>query len=281
MLGAIAGDIVGSPWVNGRCPEEEFTLFADGCNFTGDTVGLIGIAEALVAGSELGSTLRVWVRRYPDRSYGDWFRAWATEARPEVRHEAYDSFSNGAAMRVASAGWLGKSYAEVLSLADRTARITHDHPEGMRGAMAIAAAIWWGRQRVPVEALRQRLIGHTGYPLEARLADLKAGPGASSQAVDSVPMALIIALESGSWAAAMKNAAAVGGETDTLCCMTGAVAEALYGLPPDIARKTLAYLSSDMAMIVAQMYARAEVMLPWRQPDWVRWQRLLEHMVLQ
>lgn len=274
MLGAIAGDIVGSRWANGRCPEQDFTLFSESSDFTGDTVCLIGIADSLVSGSEIGSTLRVWVRRHPTRSYGDWFAVWAKESQ----RGAYGSYSNGAAMRVASTGWLGASLDEVQALAEKTARLTHDHPEGLRGAKALAAAIWWGRQRVPTEALRQRLIGFSGYPLETSLADYKAGAGASNLAADSVPMALTIALESGSWVETMRNAAAIGGKTETLCSMAGAVAEALYGLPPDVARKTLRYLSSEMVLVVAQVYARAEVPLPWRVPDWTNWRHLMAHV---
>lgn len=272
MLGAIAGDIVGSLWENSQCPEADFVPFASGARFTDDTVCLIGIADALVSGHEIGSTLRVWVRAHPDLRFSDWFSVWAKASE----RGAYGSYSNGAAARVASAGWLGASFDEVLALAAETARITHDHPEGMRGAKAIAAAIWWGRQRVPVDALRQRLIGCTGYPLDASLADLKAGAGATNQAVTSVPMALIIALESGSWLEAMQNAAAIGGQTDTLCSMTGAVAEAIYGLPPDLARKALKYLSGDMVMVVAQVYARSETQLPWLALDWARWRPLLQ-----
>lgn len=260
MLGAVAGDIAGSPWEGGVCSPEEFTLFNDTCVFTDDTVLSVAVAEALLYRKPVADTLREWTLDFPSRGYGGGFIDWAhTPGKP-----AYGSAMNGGAMRVAAVGWLARDISECLVEAKRTAEVTHNHPEGIQGAQAIALAIWLARQKTlsPTE-IRGLLPRYVPYDLSASVHDLRGGDGASTWAKDSVPIAIISALESRSWLEAVKNAVSIGGDCDTTACMAGGIAEALYGLPFETALKTITYLPSGMTKIIGEVYRRVGQPLPW------------------
>lgn len=259
MLGAIAGDIAGSPWEGGQCPAKEFTLFGGDCVFTDDSVCSIAVAQALLDEVPFDDALRSWVKRYPSRGYGGGFIDWASD--PE--RGPYDSFGNGGAMRVAAVGWLARSVGECLSMAEASATVTHSHAEGVEGAKAIALAVWMARQGATPAKIRRELSWHTSYDLSATIDELRAGMEASTRAIDSVPIALVCAMESGSWRDAVRNVASVGGDCDTTACMAGAVAEARFGLPGEVARAALTYLPPEMVGVVARVYAKAGHPLPW------------------
>jgi len=258
MLGAIAGDICGAPWEGAACPKERFSVFGYGSAFTDDTVCTVAIAQALLDDRDIASTLREWVRRYPNRGYGGRFVDWAhSDMGP------YNSFANGGAMRVSPVALLAKSLDEVDLLSDKTAEVTHNHLEGLRGARALAGAVWLARQGLSADELRTRLTERYGYDLSLTVTALSADFGFTVLAEETVPMAIISALEATSWESAVANAMAIGGDADTLACMAGAVAEARFGLPVPYARQSLRYLTPEMVEVLTNLYTRAGLTLPW------------------
>lgn len=260
MLGAIAGDICGAPWEGAACPKERFQVFGYGSAFTDDTVCTVAIAQALLENRDIAQTLREWVLRYPMRGYGGRFVDWANSDMGP-----YDSFANGGAMRVSPVALLARTLDEVDAMADATAEVTHNHPEGMRGARALAGAVWLARQGLSADELREQVSQRYGYNLATTVARLSADFGFTVLAEETVPMAIVAALEATSWESAVANALQIGGDSDTLACMAGAIAEARFGLPPQHAQQALRYLTAEMVQVVTELYTRAGLPLPWAQ----------------
>jgi len=243
MLGAIAGDIIGSRFEGHPAPPEGFELFHPACRFTDDTVCSLAVAEALVTGDDMAASLRRWVRRYPDAGYGGMFRRWAlSDDRP-----AYGSWGNGAPMRTSAVGWWARTEAEARDLAARQAAVSHDHPDAIAGAQAVALAILHLRQGTPPSPLRDTLAERFGHDLRPEIALRRGGFDVSS--AGTVPPALAAAFASDGWEDAVRTAVGFGGDTDTLACITGAVAEARHGLPPDIAAQARERLSDELRAV--------------------------------
>ena len=244
MLGAIAGDIIGSRFEGRAGPPRDFMLFHPGCCFTDDSVCTLAVADALLGEHDFAASLRAFVRRHPARGYGGMFLHWALsdDAPP------YGSWGNGAPMRVAPVGWLARDEAEVMELAAAQATVSHDHPDAIAAAQAVALAILLARSGLPPAALRQQLVENFGYDLAPERALARGGFDIS--AAGTVPPALTAVLEAKDWEGAVRIAVCLGGDTDTLACIAGAVAEALHGLPPDIADWARAYLTKDLRMVL-------------------------------
>lgn len=269
MIGAIAGDICGSTFEMSSCPRDKFVFFAPGSVFTDDTVCTIAVAEALLGNvafknrvADHAGRLRSWVRRYPNRCYGGMFERWAAGDEGP-----YGSFGNGGAMRVAAAGFLADSLEDAELLAKQSADATHNHPEGVTGAQAIAAAVWWARHDMNPVEMRALLADRYGYDLSASVAQLGSTPAStrfSALAKDTVPQALICALEATSWQEAILNAVEVGGDSDTLAAMAGAVAEERFGIPPEIAAHAFNSLPAEMQEVLTALYRWADRALPWQ-----------------
>ncbi len=242
MLGAIVGDIVGSPYEGRPIKTKRFPLFGDGCCFTDDTVCTLAVANALISGGDFAASLRSFARRFPDAGYGsrfsDWFRT--DGAGP------YNSMGNGSAMRVSPVAYVAREQAEVLVLAERTARVTHNHPAGVAGAQATALAIWLARQGEAPGAIRTAIAGHFGYDLSPSVSQLRGSYGYDVTCAGTVPPALTCALEAADFEDALRNAVSLGGDADTLACIAGGLAEALFGIPKVIARRALGYLPEDL-----------------------------------
>jgi ADP-ribosylglycohydrolase len=244
MLGAIAGDIVGSRFEGQRGPPRDFVLFHPACFFTDDTVCTLAVADALLGERDFAASLRALVRRHPARGYGGMFLDWAfTDDAP-----AYGSWGNGAPMRVAAVGWLARDEAEALELAAAQAAVTHDHPDAIAAAQAVALAILLARSGLPPAALRRRLIEDFGYDLAPETA--LARDGFDISAVGTAPPAITAALEAEDWEGAVRTTVCLGGDTDTLACIAGAVAEAIHGLRREIADSARAYLTEDLRIIL-------------------------------
>jgi ADP-ribosylglycohydrolase len=261
MIGAIAGDICGSTFEMGSCKRADFRFFRAGSKFTDDTVCTVAVAEALLGDADFAGALRRWVSRYPNRCYGGMFVKWAAGTEGP-----YNSFGNGGAMRVAPAGLLATSLEEAEFLAEQSAAVTHNHPEGVKGAQAVAAAIWWARQGVGAAEMRVLLSQRYGYDLSATVAEMASTDASkrfSALAQDTVPQALIIALEANSWEDAVVYSVEVGGDSDTLAAMSGAIAEARFGMAPAIAARALKELPLEMQKVVTALYARAGLPFPW------------------
>lgn len=254
VLGAIAGDICGSPWEGGQCADVEFQLFAHGASITDDSVCTVAVAEVLLAGGGSGAVaraLRAWCKRYPGLGYGSAFNHWVYSQKGP-----YNSYGNGGAMRVSACGWLADSLEAAESFADMTAGVTHNHPEGLRGARAIAGAIWWARQGLSGDELRARLAARYGYLLNRSLAELREEALYSTEARDTVPVALMCATYARTWEEAIRFAATIGGDTDTIAAMAGAVAEARFGLPEQVVNTYSTYVPEDMRTVLHTFYER-------------------------
>jgi ADP-ribosylglycohydrolase len=256
MLGAITGDIIGSWYEFRNVKVKDFQpLFHKEAKFTDDTVCTVAVADALVNGLDPVATLQRWGRDYwSNGGWGQRFNLWLADDNPEP----YNSWGNGAAMRVSAAGLLGTSLENALDLAHQVTVITHDHPEGIKAAQATAAAIWMARQRLGAEEIRQELTKQFGYRLDMTVDEIRPGYKFTEASKDSVPQALVCALEGIDFEDAVRNAVSIGGDSDTIAAIAGSVAEARFGIPDDIAAKTWSYLPVDMRAVMTALYKKAQ-----------------------
>jgi len=239
MLGAIAGDIIGSRFEGQPAPPPDFELFHPACRFTDDTVCTVAVADALLRARDFAASLRSFVRRHPHRGYGGMFIDWALSG----------TWGNEAPMRVAAVGWLASTETEALDLAAAQEAVSHDHPDAIAAAQAVALSIFLLRNNVAPRAVRERLTGEFRYDLRPERALSRGGFDVS--AVGTVPPAFAAAFAFPDWESAVRTAICLGGDTDTLACITGAVAKALHGLPDDVAKRARAQLTDDLRRVVA------------------------------
>ncbi len=229
MLGAIIGDIAGSMHEGAAPRGRHFILFTPRSCFTDDTVLTLAVAHALRTSGDYATCLRQFARRYPSAGYGSAFWQWARadQAGP------YGSYGNGSAMRVAPVAWAIDDLEGVIAEAERSAAVTHDHPEGIRGACAIAAAIYLARTGAGKEAIAELVTERFGYTCRMTLAELEAHGGFDVSCQHTVPAAVAAFLLSQDFEDAVRIAVSLGGDTDTLACIAGAIAEAHYASIPD------------------------------------------------
>jgi len=228
MLGAIAGDIVGSVYENFRTKRKDFRLFHPFCFFTDDTVLTVAVAAAVLDDLDLGRTLRRYAWRRPMRGYGPRFYRWMLT----LGAHPYRSLGNGAAMRVSPAAYAAKNVDEVLALAKRSAECTHNHPEGIKGAQAVAFALFSARTGKTREEIRATVAERFGYDLRRSVAQIRPGYKLDLTCPGSVPEAIIAFLDSHDYEDAIRNAVSLGGDADTQAAIAGAIAEAFYGGVP-------------------------------------------------
>ena len=260
MWGAVVGDIAGSRFEGSRGIPTDFELFHRRCTYTDDTVCTAAIAYIIVNDREPAPTLQRWCRRHPDRGYGGAFRQWIASTVPAP----YGSFGNGAAMRVSPVAFLhrGRSLEETLATSDGVTEITHDHPEGIKGARAVTEAIWRALRGEGSDALRREITRRYGYDLERSVDDIRPTHRFDVTCQGTVPTALICALESTSLEDAVRNAVSLGGDADTLAAIAGAVGEALHGLPEEFvetARGRYLRDAEDITGAIDTLYQRAGV----------------------
>ena len=246
MWGAIAGDIVGSVY-EGRGRKIKHKgfepLFAERARFTDDTVHSVAVMEALLDERDMGETLHRYTRAYPGRGYGGWMRRWAAKDTPEP----YGSYGNGSAMRASACGWWARTADEAEALALASAEPTHGHPEGIRGAKAVALAVFLARKERDPDRIRWEVERRTGYELGRTVDEIRPGYRFDVTCQGSVPEALICALESTSYEDAVRNAVSLGGDSDTLAAIAGSVAEALWGMPHEIEEECKRKLDEKLA----------------------------------
>jgi ADP-ribosylglycohydrolase len=243
MLGAIAGDIIGSVYEANPIKTKEFPLFDPRCRYTDDTVLTVALADAILHDKDYSQAMKSYVRRYPDAGYGGMFFRWAMSpgARP------YHSFGNGAAMRISPAGWAFDSLEEVLEKATRFTEVTHNHPEGIKGAKATAAAVFLARTGQSKEDIRSYIERTFQYDLSWTLDEIRPGYAFDGSCQGTVPQAIRSFLESRDYEDAVRNAVSLGGDSDTLACIAGGIAEAHYGgVPRFIAEKAWETLDQDL-----------------------------------
>jgi len=256
MLGAIAGDIIGSVYEGMAVGTKDFPLFVTGSRFTDDTVLTIAVAAAIRERKDFSTSIRDWGRRYPAAGYGGWFYDWLfTDDAPP-----YNSFGNGSAMRVAAVGWAYDDPETVLREATRSAEITHNHPEGIKGARAVAAAILLGRSGRTKKEIAALFSDQFGYNWHTDLEVLRERQGFDVTCQGTVPVAAAAFLQSTGFEDAVRNAVSIGGDTDTLACITGALAEAYYGcVPVDMQAEVFSRLDKNLLEEVMQFAAKFNV----------------------
>ncbi len=252
MLGAIVGDIVGSIYEFNNIKTKDFPLFSDKCEFTDDTVMTIAVANALHTykstnsisefSKEVTGQMRRLGNKYPDMTYGLRFIDWLNnpEAGP------YNSLGNGSAMRVSSVAWVAGSLEEAEILAEASAVPTHNHPEGIKGAQATAAAIFLARNQKSKNEIK-KYISDKYYPLDFTTDSIRDTYKYNETCMDCVPQAIVAFLDSTDFEDAIRNAISIGGDSDTIAAITGSIAEAFYnGVPEKIKSKALSYLDSEL-----------------------------------
>ena len=275
MIGAIVGDIVGSVYEWNNIKTKDFPLFREDCFFTDDTIMTCAVAEAIMEGGTQDAfidAMKKYGRMYPDAGYGGRFGAWL---RSDSR-EPYNSFGNGSAMRVSPCAWVmdcgfcartGMWPTVGRNRATLSAQVTHDHPEGVKGAAAVADAIfmcryhfggWHGEYERPIsdqpeqckEHIRKHIQREYSYDLSRTLDEIRPGYQFNETCQETVPQAIIAFLESRDFEDAIRNAISLGGDSDTLAAITGSIAEAAYGVPDWIEEKALSYLDVPLLDVV-------------------------------
>lgn len=252
MLGVIAGDVLGSIYEHRPIRIEDFDLFDPDCSFTDDTVMTIAIAHAILHRQNYAAAMKFFGRLYPDAGYGGQFFYWIFE--DEVR--PYNSWGNGAAMRVSPIGFAYTDMETVLSEAARSAEVSHNHPEGIRGAQATALAVILARQGAKKTTIREEISQRFGYDLTKSLAEIRASYCFDVSCQGTVPPALIAFLESQNYEDTIRKAISLGSDSDTLACITGGIAHAFYKhIPSEIVEFVLERLPDDFIKTLEEFEA--------------------------
>jgi ADP-ribosylglycohydrolase len=253
MLGSIAGDVIGSRFESFPTKTTQFELFGERTIFTDDTVLTVAVADAILRDEDFAVALRRFGRRHPSRGFGSNFYVWMHDEAAGP----YQSWGNGSAMRVAPIGFAFDSVEAVLREAERSAAVTHDHPEGIRGAQAVALAVFRARQGSGKEAMREEIAARFGYDLDRTLEQIRPHYCFDVSCQGSVPEAIIAFLESGSVEDAIRKAISLGGDSDTMGCIAGGIAQAHYGgVPGELARSIRSYLTEDLLEVVDRFAQR-------------------------
>ncbi|MDE2768064.1 MAG: ADP-ribosylglycohydrolase family protein [Chloroflexota bacterium] len=253
MIGAIIGDIVGSVYEWEWIKTKSFAFFNESGFVTDDSVCTAAVADALLHERPPELALQDWCRRYPDASYGGHFRSWIWMDPPRP----YNSFGNGAAMRVAPAAYLNRNadLSAALEASDLVTAVTHDHPEGIKGARATVHAIWLAFQGAPAGGIRTAIAEAYDYDLTRSVDNIRPGYEFNEICQTTVPEAITCALESDSFEDAIRNAVSLGGDSDTLAAIAGPIAEALHGIPTDIqAEAETRFIPADILAVVRELY---------------------------
>lgn len=259
MIGAVLGDIVGAPYEFDNCKRKDFPLFAPDALYTDDTVMTVAVADALLCwdGKEtvafretLVDKMHEWGKTVPDAGYGGRFLVWVLgDSRLP-----YGSYGNGSAMRVSPVAWYADSLEETLALARASAEVTHDHPEGVKGAVAVAGAIFLARTGKDKEAIRAFLSDY--YRLDFTLDEIREDYDFDETCQGSVPQALVAFFEGESFEDVIRAAVSVGGDSDTIAAMAGSIAEAYYGIPTVLAEAALSYLETPLRSVTERFVQR-------------------------
>ena len=262
MYGAILGDIIGSPYeFDGEIREKDFPLFSEDSTFTDDTVMTLAVAEALMAGENLDDdtvrnflteAMRDWGNQYPYAGYGGKFCQWLAD--PDMG--PYGSWGNGSAMRVSPAAWLYKDIETVRRMAGLSAEVTHDHPEGIKGAEATASAIFLARTGKTKAEIKKYIEDEFGYDLSRTCDEIRWGDRGGVSCMETVPEAITAFLEGDDFEDVVRTAVSLGGDTDTLGAIAGSIAEGFYGIPEDWKEECHLRLPKDLDTILRKFDER-------------------------
>jgi ADP-ribosyl-[dinitrogen reductase] hydrolase len=264
MIGAIVGDIVGSRFEFNNYRKKDFELFTRDCFVTDDSILTIAVAKAIMETEKIkrlscsgnGSDYYLLVekmavkymqeigRKYPRCGYGGMFYHWVFSDNPKP----YNSFGNGAAMRVSPAGFAAKTEIEAIKLSEAVTKVSHNHPDGINGAEAVSLAVFMARQGCTKEEIKER-INNNYYKLDFTIDEIRDTYEYNETCQETVPQAIEAFLESDSFEDAIRTAISLGGDSDTVAAITSSIAEACYGVPKDIKDKALTYLDSELRLI--------------------------------
>ncbi|MEI8215911.1 MAG: ADP-ribosylglycohydrolase family protein [Eubacteriales bacterium] len=252
MLGAIFGDITGSIYEHSNIKTTDFIFFNEHSRFTDDTVMTIATMDALLGNIGFPEAYRKWYARYPDAGYGSLFKKWAED--PKML--GYNSFGNGSAMRVSPVGLWYKTLEDTLRVARESAIASHDHSEAIKGAQAIAASIFLAREKKDKIYIKEYIAGHFGYMLTESVESIRNWYRFDVSCQGSVPQAITCFLESTDFEDAIRKSISIGGDSDTIGCMTGAIAEAYYGIDEVLVDQLKGKLTNEMILILDEFYER-------------------------
>lgn len=260
MLGAIIGDMVGAPYEFDKGGKtKDFPLWVKESNFTDDTVMTVAVVQALmnaVGGSDddilaaVQASMQRWGRKYPFAGYGGMFRRWLVSRHPKP----YGSFGNGSAMRVSAVGFMYDTLEHTCEVAALTAMVTHNHPEGIKGAEATASAIFLARKGSTKAEIKAYVESGFGYDLSRTCEEIRPTYHHVESCQQTIPEAITAFLEGYSFEDVIRTAVSLGGDCDTLTCIAGGMAEAFYGVPEEIARECRKRLPGDMLEVVDRAY---------------------------
>lgn len=251
MLGSIAGDIIGSVYEFDNTKSLDFPLFTEESTFTDDTVLTIAIAEAIMTDEGYGRKLKKYSRKYPNRGYGGMFSQWVMSECTEP----YNSWGNGSAMRVSPIGFAFDSIEKVLKEAKKSAEVTHNHPEGIKGAQATAATIFLAKNNKTKDEIVDFIEDKFNYNLSENIDSIREWYRFDESCQGTVPYAIIAFLESNDFEDAIRNAISLGGDSDTLACITGGMAQAYYKHIPDkIKKEVIRRLPEEFKATISNFY---------------------------
>ncbi len=253
MIGAIAGDVIGSIFEHYAIKTTQFPLFSPYSRFTDDTVLTVAIADSILRKIDYGISLKKFGQKYPNAGYGDSFYRWihSSNSRP------YNSWGNGSAMRVSPVGFAFDSIEEVLNEAKKSAKVTHNHPEGVKGAQATALAVFLAKTTQNKEKIKQEIKDRFTYNLDRTLDEIRPHYSFDISCQGTVPEAIIAFLESQSFEDAIRQGISLGGDSDTIACIVGGIAQAYYqDIPQEILSGVKERLPEEFLIIIDEFSAK-------------------------
>ncbi len=266
MYGAILGDIIGSPFEFDRGDKtKDFELFSGASHYTDDSVMTVAVADALLSAKEdapaaevmdlVKSSMIEWGRKYPDAGYGGRFGSWLFAPEPKP----YESYGNGSAMRVSPAGWLYDTMERTMEAAQATAAVTHNHPEGIKGAKSVAAVIFLARNGSSKEEIKDYVTREFDYDLSRTCDEIRPKYHHVESCQETVPEAITAFLEGTDFEDVIRTAVSLGGDTDTLGAIAGSMAEAFYGIPDSLISQCQLFITEEMNEVAQRFYRALHV----------------------
>lgn len=253
MIGSVIGDIVGSIYEFNNIKTKDFEFFQDSMEYTDDTVLTIATADWILNGGESWEYYARYANKYPHPkgAYGNGFAQWVHRTN-FGDHIPYNSCGNGSAMRVGPVGWVFNQMASTLDAAKKSAAATHNHPEGLKGAAAVAFCIFMARKGFTKEAMREEIENWFDYNLHFTCDEIRPTYDWGSTCQDTVPQAIVSFIDANDFEDTIRNAISLGGDSDTLACIAGSIAEAYYGVPKAMYDKALTYLPEDLKSVLLE-----------------------------
>lgn len=258
MMGSIVGDIVGSVYEFANIKTKNFDLFSDKDSYTDDSILSIATADWLLSGGNVARFYSDYAARYqfPMGGYGAHFQLWVVRTQRQNDYRPYNSCGNGSAMRVGPVGWAFDTKEQTLNAARISAMCTHDHPEGIKGAQATALCVFMARNHATKKQIREAIEQEFGYDLSFTCDEIRPTYSWGGTCQTSVPQAIVAFLDSNGFEDSIRNAVSIGGDSDTIACITGSIAEAFYGIPYNIRKRAESFLPSKLLSIVHEFENR-------------------------